>query len=473
MLIYPAKNSAMKNHIFISMHYMELGGAESALIGILQSFDYSKYNVDLFLHSHRGELMSFIPKEVNLLPEIPAYTAIEKPMKEVLFDCLKFRNKNDKRRVNSIEYKDERAEYRDKTVKNSDGDKGYTLKERISMLHVLYGRIKAKWNFRKYARNNHPKDNNAIYGYVGKYVTPYLPSLRHLGEYDLAISFLTPHNIVLEKVQAKKKLAWIHTDYSRIDVNAQLELPVWNGYDKIVSISPDVTKTFLQTFPSLAPKVIEIENILSPEFIWKRAEETTRERETDRNELFYPNTILNSQFLILNLLSIGRYTYQKNFDNVPDICKQINSQLSILNSLFRVRWYLIGYGGDEVLIRQKIVEAGMQDHVIILGKKSNPYPYIKACDIYVQPSRYEGKSITVREAQILCKPVVITNYATAPSQIKDGVDGVIVPMDNEGCAKGIVDFILDTKLQKNIVDHLNNHDYGNTDEIHKIDKLIS
>lgn len=454
----------MKRRIFISIHYLEIGGAESALIGLLQSIDYSRYDVDLFLHSHRGELMSFIPKEVNLLPEIPAYAAIEKPMKEVLFDCIKFRNKNDKRRVNSIEYKDERAEYRDKTVKNSDGDKGYTLKERISMLHVLYGRIKAKWNFRKYARNNHPKDNNAIYGYVGKYVTPYLPSLRHLGEYDLAISFLNPHDIVLEKVRAKKKLAWIHTDYSRIDVNVDLELPVWSSYDKIVSISQDVTKTFVQTFPSLTPKVIEIENVISPSFVRERTN-LIPEEEVNRE--------ITKENQTINILSVGRFCEAKNYDNVPDICRHINSQLKILHSQYNVRWYLIGYGGDEELIRQKIEVTGMQEHVIILGKRSNPYPYIKACDIYVQPSRYEGKSITVREAQILCKPVVVTNYPTAPSQIKDGIDGVIVPMDNDGCAKGIVDLIFNTQIQKDIIEYLKNHDYGNMDEVEKLYDLIN
>lgn len=317
-----------KHKVYINLHYLEIGGAESALIGILQSFDYSKYNVDLFLHSHRGELMSFIPKEVNLLPEIPAYAAIEKPMKEVLFDCIRFRTKSDRRRVNCIEY-------RDKSVKISDGDKGYTLKERISMLRVIYGRIKAKWNFRKYVRNNHPKDNNAIYGYVGKYVTPYLPSLKHLGEYDLAISFLTPHNIVLEKVQAKKKLAWIYTDYSRIDVNANLEFPVWDGYDKIVSISPDVTKTFVQAFPSLAPKVIEIENIISPSFVRERAT-LIPEEEVNRE--------ITKENQTINILSVGRFCEAKNYDNVPDICQIINSQLlsrkqsSIFFSIWHFAW---------------------------------------------------------------------------------------------------------------------------------------
>ena len=113
----------------------------------------------------------------------------------------------------------------------------------------------------------------------------------------------------------------------------------------------------------------------------------------------------------------------------------------------------------------------MEDHVIILGKKTNPYPYIKACDIYVQPSRYEGKSVTVREAQILCKPVIVTNYTTAPSQIKDGIDGVIVPMDNTKCADGIVDFIKNKDLQSQIIDYLQTHHYGNEEEVEKVYQL--
>ena len=113
----------------------------------------------------------------------------------------------------------------------------------------------------------------------------------------------------------------------------------------------------------------------------------------------------------------------------------------------------------------------MQDYVIILGKKANPYPYIKACDWYVQPSRYEGKSVTVREAQILCKPVIVTNYPTAPSQIQHGVDGVIVPMDIPGCAAKMVDALRDESLKASIVEYLDSHDYGNMSEVEKIYKL--
>ena len=166
------------------------------------------------------------------------------------------------------------------------------------------------------------------------------------------------------------------------------------------------------------------------------------------------------------LLSVGRFSEAKNYDNVPDICRRM------VEAGVDVKWFIIGYGGDEQLIRDKITEAGMQEHVIILGKRSNPYPYIKACDIYVQPSRYEGKSVTVREAQMLCKPVVVTNYPTAKSQIRDGEDGVIVPLENDGCAKGLAKVIVDKNLQVKLIEYLRTHDYGNENEVEKVYSLI-
>lgn len=395
-----------KKRIFISMHYLEIGGAESALIGMLQSINYSRYDVDLFLHAHRGEMMQFIPKEVNLLPEIKEYAHIECSMRQALLDgCWR----------------------------------------------VLYGRLKARWQFRNYLRRRGLPESAASFQYIADNISSFLPNLHHLGEYDLAISFHFPHNYVIDKVLAKKKVCWIHTDYTRIDINVERELSVWAGYNHIMSISPDVTRTFLQVFPPLKNKIVEMENILSASFIRKRTEEFDASVELIGDSV--------------KILSIGRFCEAKNYDNVPDICCCIREQGIDL------RWYLIGYG-DDSLIRQRIHEAGMEDYVIIIGKRTNPYPYIKACDIYAQPSRYEGKSVTVREAQILCKPVVVTNYTTAPSQIQDGVDGRIVPMDNEGCAKGIADFILDKKLRQRVVNYLQTHDYGNEKEIEKLYKLI-
>lgn len=115
----------------------------------------------------------------------------------------------------------------------------------------------------------------------------------------------------------------------------------------------------------------------------------------------------------------------------------------------------------------------MEEHVILLGKQENPYPFIKECDIYIQPSRFEGNAVTVREAQILYKPVIVTNYPTAYSQIKQGIDGIIVPQDNAGCAHEIVQFIKNKELQQKIVGYLKEHDYGNEKEVQKLYSLMN
>lgn len=400
-----------KGRLFVNMHYMELGGAERALLGLLNALDTSRVEVDLFINQHTGEFMPLIPEKIHLLPEKRGYNAIERPMKQILLE---------------------------------------------GQLGVLCGRLKAKRLHASYHASltgDAERMDSSGFQYVADAVQPFLPSLEYLGEYDLAISFITPHNIVLNKVKAKKKIAWIHTDYSTIHVNVEKELPVWGGYDHIMSISPDCTRSFLKTFPSLKEKIIEIENILSPDFVRAQADllDVTDEM---------PSTGIR-------LLSVGRYTHAKNYDNVPDIARRI-----VEAGCPDLRWYIIGFGSDEALIRQKIAETGMQDHVILLGKKENPYPYIKACDIYVQPSRYEGKSVTVREAQVLCRPVVVTDYPTAKSQISDGIDGVIVPIDNDACASGIVNVIKDKELQNTVSNYLATHDYGNEDEVEKIYRLL-
>ena len=400
-----------KPRIFIVMHYMEIGGAETALIGLLNALDPNRVEVDLFLHDHRGEMMQFIPKWVNLLPQIPKYSVLERPIVELV---------------------------------------------KRGFWGIAAGRLWAKYISKvAYKRSGSKLENNGGLDKMSKCTAPLLPRINQSVTYDLAISFLTPHRIVAEKVKAKKKIAWIHTDYTRVWVDAEDELIVWQKYDYVASISGDVTNTFLQVFPSLAPKIVEIENILSPSFVRKRAELQDVDKEIRHEGA-------------ITLLSVGRFSDAKNYDNVPDICKRLIGKTKL-----NIKWYIIGYGGDEALIRKKIKEAGMEEHVILLGKRSNPYPYIKACDIYVQPSRYEGKSVTVREAQMLCKPVVVTNYPTAPSQIRSGIDGVIVPMDNGGWAHGLAEVICDKPLQERIIAHLKTHDYGNESEVEKIYTLIN
>ena len=398
----------MKPRILILMHYMELGGAESALLGLLQSVDPARADVDVFLYDHRGELMKYIPTDkVNLLPEVTAYKMIERPFME----CVK------------------------------SGHIGVALGRWLAKKTVDKSPVPAG------------KDNIRIYTRVADWVEHFVPKIQPDVEYDLAISFLMPHNYVVKKVRAKKKLGWIHTDYSTVHVDVKRELPVWGQLDYIASISEEVGEKFVETFPTLKDKIIPVENILSSRFIRQRAEEEVISLDSD------PSTI--------KLLTIGRFSNPKKMEEIPVICRKI------VDAGIDIKWFIIGYGSVEIEqeVRDNAQREGVTDRVILLGKKENPYPYIKACDIYVQPSRYEGKSITVREAQILCKPVIVTNYPTASSQIQSGLDGVIVPLDVDACAGEMTAFIRNVELQQKIVKYLQTHDYGNVGEIEKIYRL--
>lgn len=270
--------------------------------------------------------------------------------------------------------------------------------------------------------------------------------------YDLAISFFLPFDYIKLKCSARKKAGWVHTDYNGDKANRAALLKEYVGLDNIIAVSDSCASSFCEIFPQFKSKMIIIENILSKSQV-----------QIDANA-FKVNNIFDSNKI--NLLSVGRFCEAKNFDNVPEICKNIRDKgLDIM-------WYLIGYGADEEIIKNKIKEFNMERYVIILGKQENPYPYIKNCDVYIQPSRYEGKCVAVREAQILEKPVIITNYATAASQLTDGYDGVIVPLDNQGCAQGICRVLEDEHFMMDLSRHCAETDYTNAKEVQKIYSLI-
>ena len=397
----------MKNpSILIFSQAMELGGVERSLLGLLDAIDYDRYDVDLFLMRHSGELMPYLNPKANLLPEIPQYASLAVPMASLV---------------------------------------------KSGQLGVLRGRLGGKLAARRFDRKD-PSDKPSVTAltYSHKHTLPVMPQISGK-TYDLAISFLTPHYFARQRVQAERYAAWIHTDYTALTFDRVAELAMWEGYDAICGVSEQASRGFQAVFPELAGKVQTIENILPKELICKQAAA--------------PQTDLPSGGAKI-LLSVGRFCEAKNFDNVPDICRRL------VSDGLDVKWYLIGYGGSELLIRQKIHDAGMQDRVIILGKKDNPYPYMRACDLYVQPSRYEGKAVTVREAQLLGKPVVITDYATSASQLADGVDGVIVPMDNAGCAAGIAALLRDSVRMQQLSENCAKRDYTNSAEVEKIYALM-
>lgn len=397
----------MSKHILIASHGLQIGGAESSLIGYLHALaEKNAVQTDLFLYRHDGELMKYIPGKVKLLPEKAPYSCLATPIKNVI-------------------------------------KKGHFL--------IAWGRLRGKRKAFKYIKAHPYGAEKSAVGleYSHKYTKAFMPKISDT-VYDLAVSFLTPHYFVAEKVKAKKKVAFIHTDYSYISIDKDSEYNMWNAYDVIAAVSDAVMKGFIGLFPALKHKVRVIENINPEELIKARAEEFV-----PKNEMPEDGST--------TILSIGRFCDAKNFESIPYKMRLLKDHG------IDAKWYIIGYG-DDSLIRKAVRETDTTDSVIMLGKKTNPYPYIKRCHIYAQPSRYEGKAVTVLEAQMLGKPVIISNYATASSQLKDGVDGIIAPMDDKGFAETLISLISDEGKRQKLGMNCQNSNYSNAT---MVDMLLS
>ena len=170
-------------------------------------------------------------------------------------------------------------------------------------------------------------------------------------------------------------------------------------------------------------------------------------------------------FKNVDVIQIGARNMQ-NFDLLKAVGRLDKPVL--LKRGLSVKWYILGYGDRETQIREAIQAVHMEDFVVLLGKKENPYPYIRMCDIYVQPSVYEGKCVAVREAQLLGKPVIITDFSTAHSQLQDGTDGMIAPLDFDGFTDALAALIQDNEKQEALKAACRSTDFTQYKEAEKI-----
>ena len=136
-------------------------------------------------------------------------------------------------------------------------------------------------------------------------------------------------------------------------------------------------------------------------------------------------------------------------------------------------WFFIGDGEERLNIENLIKIYNLQKYVILLGERTNPYPYMAQCDVYVQTSSFEGYGLTIAEAKILGKPVVSTNFDVVHDQIKHEHDGLIAEMTPESVADNILRLINEKDLRNRIIASVNKE--KNTTymtEVEKVEKLF-
>ena len=272
-------------------------------------------------------------------------------------------------------------------------------------------------------------------------------------EYDIAISYAqgVPTFYVAEKVCAKKKLAWVNVSYKLEDEDRVFQEQFYEKYNKIVAVSDSAKNIFLETFNKYNDKLEIIYDINDADFIKKMSVQ---------------GQSYNDNYTGLRILTIGRLANQKGYDMALEACKILKEKG------IEFKWYSLGIGPLKEEIEKYINENNLENNFKLLGVKSNPYPFIKDCDIYVQTSRFEGFGIAIAEARMLNKPVVTTRFDAVYNQMKDRKNGLVVDMNSQGIVNGILEVINNKELTNEIISYLKTEKKGNTEELEKFYKLI-
>jgi glycosyltransferase involved in cell wall biosynthesis len=397
----------MKKNLLFVMPSLDAGGGEKSLVNLLNQIDYNLYNVDLFLFNPKGLFLEFIPKEVNLLSLQESYNLFTLP----LFKSVK------------------------KLLLNK--------KLRLALNRMMFS-IKYRW-----VQNISRREQ-----YNWKYIAKSLIKLEK--KYDVAIGFLEKTSIYfcVDKVDAIKKIGWIHNDYDELGLDPNIDIMYLKKLSKIITVSEECASVLKNRFPTEKDKVVVVYNIVSPAMINRMAN-------IENKDIYHRN---GNEFIIL---TIGRLHYQKGFEIAIDACKKL------IDRGYNIKWNIIGEGEKRESLTKLIKANNLEDRFILLGLKSNPYPYLKHADIYAQTSRFEGKSIAIDEAKILKKPIIVTNFSTAKDQINDGKDGLIVNMNPDSVATGIEQLIEDIELRKRFYLNLSKLKLGTEAEIEKIYELCN
>lgn len=325
-----------------------------------------------------------------------------------------------------------------------------SLKQQLLSRNISYlmARFRTGLSIRRNQKNNHIlHDSQAFWKGASMAFEP------ESKEYDIAIAWGqgTPTHYVSSKIRAKKKLAWINADYEAVGHNSSFDYSIYKKYDYIVTVSDRLHNKMCSVFPDFESKIRTVYDINSAQLIRSMSEEAADD--TNRT-----NT--------LNLCTVGRLVKPKGYDLAVDAGEELAKKG------IDFCWRIIGDGPERSSIEQKIREKNLQDKIFLLGTKTNPYPYVKAADIYVQTSRSEGFCLTLTEARILHKLCVSTCFDVVYDQIISGKNGLIVDMNGKAVAEGILKLYEDDDLRVAIQRNLCVEKIGNEEEIEKIYQLM-
>ncbi len=371
----------MKEKVIFMMINMNVGGTERALLNMIEEMPDEKYDITILMLEKYGGFLESIPKRVhqkvfngysNMKP------ILNGPPKEVVTNLFKNR---------------------------------LIIKRIILILIYLISKL---------------TKNKAV---LFKYLLKDTPVLK--GEYDTAIAYAGPMDFisyfVVQKINANKKIQWIHFDVSKIGFNKKFTNGFYRRFDKIYTVSCEGKQKFIEKLPQFSDKTVPFLNKISQQKLIKMS---------NKGEGF------TDEFDGLRILTVGRLSPEKGQDLAISVMGKLKE------NGFNVRWYCVGNGNEREKYEEQIQKHGVEKEFRLLGSKLNPYPFMKQCDIYVQPSRHEGFCITVAEAKCFNKPIVSTNFTGANELIINGETGVITNFDVYEMVDALERLVNDVQLRK-------------------------
>ena len=364
----------MKKVLFV-INTLGGAGAEKALLELLKRFPKEQYEISLYVLLDQGELILQVPSHVKVL----------------------------------------NREYSDASVLSREGKK--VLNKKIWKRLWIHGAVFR--NFPFLIRNTVAMIKK------GK-ISPDKLLWRVMSDsgqvirehYDMAIAYLEggATYYVHDHVNADRKFTFLHVDYGFAGYTRELDKNCYPDFERIFTVSDEVKKSFVKAYPECSKDTYVFHNLIDQKEIRRKAE--------------LPGGFEDS-YDGKRILTVGRLTAQKAYEISIDAMKILKDHG------IKARWYVLGEGDVRGQLQSQIDRLGLQKDFLLLGAKSNPYPYYKQCDLYVHATRFEGKSIAIQEAQTLGCTILVSDSSGNREQVIQDEDGMMCKLTPEDVSRNI------------------------------------
>lgn len=273
-------------------------------------------------------------------------------------------------------------------------------------------------------------------------------------KYDTAVAYHQgiASKFVIQHIRAKKKILWYHS--SIIEYNWYQK--IFEKADKIITVSENARKVMIKEWGNtFEDKIISLHCLIPVDKILSKATIDIGLPKKCKDEVI--------------ILSCGRLSREKGMDLAIKAAKIIKKNLPEL----KFKWILVGDGSEREMLEKLILSLELENNIILAGRQSNPYPFFKMCDIYVQPSRLESFGLSIAEALVLQCTVITTKTAGGTEQINNLKNGIVCEINEVEIAKQIIRLIKDESLYQSIKYVLSNKNFSQEEIIKTINYILN